>query len=1125
MTPPRCSLPLALALGAALAQPAPKCAPRSSEPAPSCATTFAGSWTGLTGGGATALFDLYNASALAGAGANKSFTVAMLHGSGWATGAGSVDVAALRAELAVDSGVRLSGAVSADCQTIAWDNDSVWQRFVSPALPLPRRPLRVHIAPHTHNDVGWRMTYMQYYTGREGSDYGQNVSAILGTVIPALLEDPKRRFSYVEQAYFQLHFERQSLAVQDQIRALVASRQLVFLNGAWSMHDEANPTFVDMLDNTHLGHRYIAANFGEDALPELSWQIDPFGHSAFEGVLASPLGGFSGVMWAREMQDFKAQSCANRGLERVWQPSASLGAAASAFAGVFSSFYYCTPFEVERCDQEYNPGPASCAASFAKADAPLLMVDLEAFYAPANRGDDVMVLFGDDFTYEAAAPYFEYLDALIAELNADPLQRFNASYSTPADYVHSKLSASGPTLPLLGGDLFPYNDDVQGHNTWSGYFSSRPAFKAFVRESSAYLQSARQLQALAARADGNGELVALERALGVTQHHDAIAGTAQQNVNDDYELMLEGGRAAAYASISASLARSTGFSAAPFALCPLANVSRCPALEAGTAAVALVHNSLGQVAAAAPVRLVVGMPEGVESWAVSDASGSAVAAQLVPLSARDLALRTLYGGSASAAGAVAWLCFEARLPAAGFSAFFLEPSPTATGAPRTSASVVAEVRLEGGGGSGVVIVGDDQTISNGRLTLTASAATGFMSRYQDSATGVDVPLAQQWLAYVAAAGQNINGSTQASGAYILRPAAQAPLPLLPGGAAAALRVVTGPVVSFFESTYAYVTQEARLWASAGAVEVAWTIGPVNVSDGDGREVVTRYSVAGLATEGRWHSDANCREAQPRQRNARRTNATITEPVAANFFPSACLVRTASASATLAVALDRSEASTSLNDGELELLVHRRLLADDGRGVGEPLNEPGLDGKGLVIRGTHWVVVAPNAAAPRTYKALQAQALSLPTTVRAFAPLGALSPLQWRAAYRAEASLLAAPLPDNVQLVTLQPLGGSQLLLRLAHAFELGEDASLSLNTTVSLAALLHGGGGEAAIVSATDMTLPGSRALASVEPVTYRTDGGGSITLPQLPQPPSGAGLSVTLVPMAIRTFMCSTAG
>lgn len=43
---------------------------------------------------------------------------------------------------------------------------------------------------------------------------------------------------------------------------------------------------------------------------------------------------------------------------------------------------------------------------------------------------------------------------------------------------------------------------------------------------------------------------------------------------------------------------------------------------------------------------------------------------------------------------------------------------------------------------------------------------------------------------------------------------------------------------------------------------------------------------------------------------------------------------------LSVTTDRTQAGTSLLDGTVELMVHRRLQYDDYRGVGEPLNETG-----------------------------------------------------------------------------------------------------------------------------------------------------------------------------------------
>jgi alpha-mannosidase len=49
------------------------------------------------------------------------------------------------------------------------------------------------------------------------------------------------------------------------------------------MHDEATAHYIDMIDQTTLGHRFIKEEF--NVTPRIGWQIDPFGHSAVQAYL------------------------------------------------------------------------------------------------------------------------------------------------------------------------------------------------------------------------------------------------------------------------------------------------------------------------------------------------------------------------------------------------------------------------------------------------------------------------------------------------------------------------------------------------------------------------------------------------------------------------------------------------------------------------------------------------------------------------------------------------------------------------------------------------------------------------------------------------------------------------
>ena len=116
--------------------------------------------------------------------------------------------------------------------------------------------------------------------------------------------------------------------------------------------------------------------------------------------------------------------------------------------------------------------------------------------------------------------------------------------STPQTYVNA-LKKEQVEWPVKQDDFFPYSSDP--HWYWSGFYSSRPAFKKQVRDASAAWGAHSKLLARKAIDLGtkDNEIDSILKAhhslldgLGVSQHHDAITGTAKQYVTNDYSVRL-----------------------------------------------------------------------------------------------------------------------------------------------------------------------------------------------------------------------------------------------------------------------------------------------------------------------------------------------------------------------------------------------------------------------------------------------------------------------------------------------------------------------------------------------------------------------------------------------------------
>ncbi|KAL9187321.1 hypothetical protein ACHAXT_001424 [Thalassiosira profunda] len=664
----------------------------------------------------------------------------------------------------------------------------------------------------------------------------------------------------------------------------------------------------------------------------------------------------------------------------------------------------------------------------------------------------------------------------------------------------------------------------------------------------------------------------LDDALGIAQHHDAITGTAKQHVAYDYAKRIAKGMDDAASFVTKGLRE--------LLLDPssevLQNLSHCHLLNETVCGVSqdaskdgdrsiyvIVHNALATARTeAVPLPVETSSHYNVERLSGPKMEWSPADSTLVP--------NPNHAGSTNAAKFT--LHFKADMPPLGASVFRVTRNDSAAGSvAEPHLSTLSTEVLPSRHLRTKPKAEDDILLSNGVLSVAFDRSTGVIKAISEQKNdGASVPVQQEYGFYKAffheesppsltrfeVGDNNAKGngmcipgyedaegmempwllgtaqSWQNAGAYIMRPAPDQTFHALEANTLASVVVHESDLVKEVHAEFGsppWIKQITRLIDGKDYVEVEYVVGAVPIGDGVGKEVVSKYTTD-IKSDGAFYTDSNGREFVKRKRGDSKVfgyealglDADL-EPIAGNYYPVNAAIYLEDESSSLSVAVDRSQGGSSLSDGSLELLIQRRILHDDARGVGEPLNETDVGitpcpphgdatrlGKGVTIKGTHRLMIGANGASQT--RSQMDHVFSQPHVYVASAPSDAKVSF-----HRASLSLSKTSLPENVMVLTYAPTGEEgTYLVRLAHQYGKGESDTHSGPAYVNIQDLFS----DHDVVSVTEKTLSANQDRADWE--KRRLQWSGDATRVDTTSGDATLGEDsnmITLNPLEIQTF------
>lgn len=936
--------------------------------------------------------------------------------------------------------------------------ESVTEHSRSAEISRGKTPLTIIVVPHSHNDPGWQKTVGEYFEDQ--------TKHILDNMVDKLLRYPKMTFLWAETVFLSMWWKGLDSSTKASVKRLIERGQLEVVGGGWVVPDEANPHYFALIDQLIEGHHWLQTELG--VKPTNTWSLDPFGYSSTLPYLYKQAG-FEHMVILRVHTDVKEKLVTKKALEFFWRQHWDKRGSRDMFTLMMPYKLYnikhtcgpsqsvCLEFDFRKIEGEVSEATSERIHSMNVDRKAKLLLSQYQKKADLFKHNVVLIPLGDDFRYDRSIEWdqqFHNYMMLFNYMNKKKEWNVHARFGTLKDYFNEveKVTKSKPdTFPALVGDFFPYTDEKDEY--WTGYFTTRPYDKYSGRELQMFLRAAELLQTLAAGKALSQDLYypafrhntyslsVGRQSLGLFQHHDAITGTSRNFVAENYENRLKTGLQEAHKVIKNAVRFLLGQGTSqPLTMNITIDSVRERILHPQKEVQHIRNKGLDVVlfnALSMSRQEVISLMIDSDSVEVLDTQGQLVVSQINPvwvtksrISQREFEL----------------IFITRHLPALCMHTYSIRhvEKPQLNHASYIKSNFVDDVSPQNSRfiirpSVGVVIM-----LENEQYRATFHANSGYLASLTAKTAHLRIPVSIQMLMY----------KSRGSGAYIFQPTGPAVDTQLLDKSI--VRVIVGPVVSEVHVIQSVIDHRVRLVNSSGVCGAALHIdNVVDLASMDNKELIMRVTSPSIDNGGTFFTDLNGFQMMKRERFRNL-------PLEANYYPMTSVAYIEDTVTRLSLIGAQSLGVASLEKGSLEVMLDRRLLYDDGRGLGEGIldNKRSLSQFCLLLESRTNTEDAPKNAVPLPSQMthLLTQQLQQPALV--FSMAHRASTLYPLALYEP----MVNPLPNDVVLVNLRSCaaGGYHkipqavvVLHRVAFDCSFSKQRPLSLSGSVNLSTFRH----------------------------------------------------------------------